>query len=478
MAGPPAQPLGAQPSAVARWSPFLVGLTTIAAIGGFLFGYDTGVVSGALLFLRSEFGGLSAVEQGAVVSGLLLGATMGALGGGWAADRLGRRPTLLAVSATFIAGIGIIVIAQNVWTLIAGRFVVGLGVGAASNTVPLYISEVAPASHRGRLVSVNQLMITVGIVVAYAVDYAFSATGAWRWMFGVGIIPAAALGLGMLVLPDTPRFLVKAGRRAEARAVLARTGQEDELAETLSAAHAAESQRRGWRDLLRPALRGSLIVGVGLAVLQQVTGINTVIYYAPTILSSTGLTSSSSILASVAVGLINVVMTMVAMAVIDRVGRRPLLLASLVGMVASLAVLGIAFQLSALGPALHWIALGCLMAYVASFAIGLGPVFWLLIAEIYPLRVRGQAMSLATAANWISNFVMGLTFLLLVDALGRAGTFWLYAAVGVFAIAFCYRRVPETRGRTLEQIEEEGATRAMLPVGADAPARGDGERMP
>jgi sugar porter (SP) family MFS transporter len=456
MAGRPAQRVGAQPPAAATWSRFLVGLTTIAAIGGFLFGFDTGVVSGALLFIRSQFGGLSAVEQGAVVSGLLLGAMVGALGGGWTADRLGRRPTLLLVSATFITGIVIIVVSQNVGTLILGRFVVGLGVGAASNTVPLYISEVAPAAHRGLLVSVNQLMITVGIVVAYAVDYLFAAGGAWRWMFGVGILPAAALGLGMLLLPDTPRFLVRAGRPAEARAVLLRTRQQDDLTGTLSATHAAESERPRWGELLRPALRGALIVGIGLAVLQQVTGINTVIYYAPTILSSTGLTSSSSILASVAVGLVNVVMTVVAMAVIDRVGRRPLLLASLAGMVVSLAVLGVAFRLSSLGPALHWVALACLMAYVASFAIGLGPVFWLLIAEIYPLRVRGEAMSLATAANWISNFVIGLTFLLLIDALGDAGTFWLYAAVGVLAIAFCHRLVPETRGRTLEQIEAAG----------------------
>jgi sugar porter (SP) family MFS transporter len=469
MAGERAGSPGGRPADVPRWSPFLVGLTTVAAIGGFLFGYDTGVVSGALLFVRHEFGGLSAFEQGAVVSGLLLGAMVGALVGGRSADRLGRRPTLLAVAATFIAGIVLIVVSTNVWVLILGRFVVGLGVGAASNTVPLYISEIAPAAVRGVLVSVNQLMITVGIVVAYAVDYSFAPSGAWRWMFGIGIIPAAALGLGMLLLPDTPRFLVRTGRLADARSVLARTHQEGHLTEAMGDAHPARSERPGWRQMLRPSLRGLLVIGMGLAVLQQVTGINTVIYYAPTIFSSTGLTSSSSILASVAVGAINVVMTVVSMAVIDRVGRRPLLLISLSGMVVSLVVLGIAFRLSGLGVALHWVALACLMAYVASFAIGLGPVFWLLIAEIYPLRVRGEAMSLAAAANWIANFVIGLTFLLLIDALGDAGTFWLYAAVGVLGIAFCYRLIPETRGRTLEQIEQEGAQRAGLSVSPAAP---------
>ncbi|HMC39363.1 MAG TPA: sugar porter family MFS transporter [Acidimicrobiales bacterium] len=435
------------------WSPYLIGVTAIAAVGGFLFGYDTGVISGALLFIKGQFGGLSAFYQGAVVSGLLLGAAVGALGGGWSADRFGRKRTAVAVAGLFIVGIVVILLAPSVWILIAGRFIVGVGVGAASNTVPLYISEIAPARARGRLVSVNQLMLTIGIVVAYLVDYAFSGSGSWRWMFGIGIVPAAVLGVGTLFLPESPKHLVKTGRFAEARAVLSRVHEEESLEHEIEQVARGESPRPGFRYLLRPSLRKVLFVGMGLAVLQQITGINTVIYYAPTILSSTGITNSSSILSSVLIGSINVVMTIVSMVLIDRIGRRPLLIASLTGMAASLAVLGLAFELSSLSGALQWVTVVCLVAYVASFAIGLGPVFWLLIAEIYPLQARGEAMSMASATNWIANFAVGLTFLLLIQAVGHAGAFWLYAVFGLLGVGFAARFVPETKGRTLEELE-------------------------
>jgi sugar porter (SP) family MFS transporter len=286
------------------------------------------------------------------------------------------------------------------------------------------------------------------------VDYAFASAGEWRWMFGVGLIPAIILGAAILFMPESPRWLVTRGRVDSARSVLARVHDEDALEDELRVVQES-SGRPGFRALLAPGLRVALILGIGLAVLQQVTGINTVIYYAPTILNSTGISSSNSILASLAVGAINVVMTIVSMSVIDRVGRRPLLLASLAGMVASLTLLGLALQLSSLGSAVHWLTLLFLVTYVASFAIGLGPVFWLLIAEIYPLRVRGEAMSVAAAFNWLANFAVGLTFLLLIDAVGRPLTFWFYAAIGVLAIAFTFKLVPETKGRTLEEIEED-----------------------
>jgi sugar porter (SP) family MFS transporter len=431
--------------------PFVAVVAAVAALGGFLFGYDTGVISGALLFIKQDFGGLSSFLQGAVVSGLLLGATLGALVAGRMADALGRRPTIVVAALTFVVGIVVVLVSTGVWVMIAGRFVIGLGIGLVSMTVPLYISEVAPPSHRGALVSLNQLMIVSGILVAYLVDYAFAGASNWRAMFAVGLIPAVLLGVGMLFLPETPRWLVGRGRLDQARRVLARTHDENSLEEEVRAVEQERGRGRDWRALLAPGLRPLLIVGVGLAVLQQVTGINTVIYYAPTILQQTGLSSSTSILASVSVGAINLVMTVVSIFLIDRLGRRPLLLASLTGMVVSLGGLGAAFALG-LGSGLSWIALFFLVAYVGSFAVGMGPVFWLLIAEIYPLRLRGQAMSVATAANWLSNFAVGLTFLLLIDTLGRAGTFWLYALVGVVAIAFSWRFVPETKGRTLEQI--------------------------
>jgi sugar porter (SP) family MFS transporter len=437
---------------LAAGGPFVAVVAAVAALGGFLFGFDTGVVSGALLFIKQDFGGLSSFLQGAVVSGLLLGAMLGAVAAGRMADSLGRRPTIMIAALTFVVGIVLVLVSPDVWVLIAGRFVIGLGIGVVSMTVPLYISEVAPPSHRGALVSINQLMIVTGILVAFLVDYTFAGAANWRAMFAVGLIPAALLGVGMLFLPETPRWLVGRGRIEQARRVLARTHDEDSLEEEIRAVEQDQGRRRDWRALLAPGLRPLLVVGVGLAVLQQVTGINTVIYYAPTILQQTGLSSSNSILATVGVGAINLVMTVVSLLLIDRAGRRPLLLVSLTGMVVSLIGLGVAFGLSGLGAGLSWIALICLIAYVGSFAIGMGPVFWLLISEIYPLRVRGEAMSVATAANWLSNFAVGLTFLLLLSTLGRAGTFLLYAAVGVAAIAFSWRLVPETKGRTLEQI--------------------------
>ncbi|MDX6698601.1 MAG: hypothetical protein QOE65_1998 [Solirubrobacteraceae bacterium] len=453
-------------SRLAGGGPFVGVVAVVAALGGFLFGYDTGVISGALLFIKQDFGGLSSFLQGAVVSGLLLGATLGALVAGRMADSLGRRPTIIVAAVTFVVGIVVVLVSPGVWVLIAGRFVIGLGIGLVSMTVPLYISEVAPPSHRGALVSINQLMLVTGILVAYLVDYAFAGAADWRAMFAVGLIPAVLLGVGMLFLPETPRWLVGRGHLDRARRVLARTHDEGSLEEEIRAVEQERGRDRDWRAPLAPGLRPLLIVGVGLAVLQQVTGINTVIYYAPTILQQTGLSSSTSILASVSVGAINLVMTVVSLFLIDRLGRRPLLLASLTGMVVSLGGLGLAFALG-LGSGLSWIALFFLVTYVGSFAIGMGPVFWLLISEIYPLRVRGEAMSVATAANWLSNFAVGLTFLLLIDTLGRAGTFWLYALVGVVAIAFSWRLVPETKGRTLEQIAtaRRGAQGVTTPTG-------------
>lgn len=422
-------------------------VTAIAAVGGFLFGYDTGVISGALLFIRHDFD-LTAFEEGAIVSSLLLGAMLGALAGGSWADRFGRKRTILAAAALFIAGIVLAIVAESEGVLILARFVIGLGVGVASDTVPLYIGEMAPPEARGRLVSMNQLMITVGIVAAYLVDYVFSAGENWRAMFAVGLIPAGILGLGMLLLPDTPRWLLSRGREREARAIAEQLGQADVL--EIGDARGQEV-KRDWRALAARNLRRVLVIGIGLAVLQQVTGINTVIYYAPTILQEVGLASDNAILSAVPIGVVNIVMTVVSIAVIDRVGRRPLVLGSLAGMVVSIAGLGFVFQLDAGGA----VAVICLVAYVASFAIGMGPIFWLLIAEIYPQRVRGEAMSVATASNWLANFAVAQTFPLLLSGIGSAATFWIYAGLGVLAIWFALALVPETKDRTLEELEAE-----------------------
>ncbi len=433
---------------------FVYVATAISALGGMLFGYDIGVISGAILFIKKEFS-LSPGMEEIVVSSVLLGSLVGAAVGGILADRLGRRRILIVTAVVFGSGaIGAALAPGTAW-LVAARIVGGTAIGIASFVAPLYISEIAPVDIRGKLVSINQVALTSGIVISYIIDYAFAGSQAWRWMFALAVIPAASFGIGLLFIPDSPRWLVDRGHAEQARAVLERIrapGQvEGELSEIR---HSAAQQMGHWSELLSPLLRPAMIVGIGLAVAQQITGINTVIYYAPTIFRFAGLSSASAaILASVGVGVVNVVLTVVAMQLIDRVGRRPLLLASLAGMALSLFVLGMAFSLPQLSGSLGWIAVISLMVYVGSFAVGLGPVFWLMLSEIYPLRIRGRAMSVGTVANWSANLIVALSFLTLTQVLGKPATFWLYGAVSIGAWFFSFFLVPETKGRSLEEIE-------------------------
>jgi sugar porter (SP) family MFS transporter len=437
---------------------FLYFATIVAALSGLLFGYDTGVVSGAVLFLKIQYH-LSATMEEIVTSVVLVGAILGALGSGRLADMFGRRLLMIATAAVFLAGVLVTAFAPNIATLIAGRIVVGVGIGVASYLGPLYISEISPASKRGGLVALNQLLLTLGILISYFVDYALSGSGAWRWMFGLAVVPAVALGVGMLFLPESPRWLVQKGRIAQAAQALKRfDGGEDvrtEIAGINRSLHAGGKQG-GWRDLIGPNVRPALLVGLALAAFDQLTGINTIIYYTPTIFQLVGFGSAAhSILASVSVGVINVAMTVVAVRLVDRVGRRPLLLWGLTGMIVGLALVGLSFDLHRFGHWQGYIAVASLILYVGAFAIGLGPVFWLLISEIYPLEVRGLGMSIASLANWGFNLLVTLTFLTLAHVLGLSWTFWAYALMSVAAWFFAKRFVPETKGRSLEQIEKE-----------------------
>jgi MFS transporter, SP family, galactose:H+ symporter len=436
---------------------FVLIAAVFAALGGLLFGYDTGVISGALIFIKSQFH-LSVFHQELVVSVVLIGAAAGALSGGRLADAFGRRFMLLVTAVIFVAGAMVCATAGSLDVLVAGRLIVGLGIGFSCNTVPVYISEVSPAEARGWQVSLFQLAITVGILAAYMVDYAFAASGEWRWMLGLAVVPGAILGLGMLGMPQTPRWLAKHGHAEAARKVLARIrGTQDvdlefrEIQETLSRA----DERGHFSDLMASSVRPALIIGIGLAIAQQITGINTVIYYAPTIIQSAGIPSASgAILATAGIGVVNFLMTIVAMRLIDRVGRRPLLLTGIAGMIVSLGVLGFVFRSHEPSTALGWLATIILMAYVASFAISLGPIFWLLIAEIYPLKIRGIAEGTAAGTNWAANLLVSITFLSLVQASGPSRTFWLYGSLAVASFVFAYALVPETKGRTLEEIEK------------------------
>jgi SP family galactose:H+ symporter-like MFS transporter len=425
-----------------------------AALGGLLFGYDTGVISGALIFIKRDFN-LTTIAEEIVVSGVLLGATMGAILGGQMADRFGRRRVLLVTATIFGVGALASALASSPGILIASRIVLGIAIGLSSTNVPVYLSEVSPPAARGRIVSLFQLAVTAGIVSAYVVDYAFAKVGGWRWMLGLAVAPAVIFGTGMFFLPETPRWLIRSGRRELARGVLIRirdsSDVDPEITE-IEASLAQQVQSGSWSDLFHRHVRPALVVGLGLAVFQQITGINTVIYYAPKILQAAGFASASgAILATAGVGVVNFGMTIVAMLLVDRIGRRPLLLVGIAGMIVTLAVLALSFHSTFAN--LEWIAVISLMGYVASFAIGLGPIFWLIIAEIYPLKVRGLAEGTAATFNWASNLIVSLTFLTLLEKLGASSTFALYAFFSVASWLFSYYRVPETKGRTLEQIE-------------------------
>ncbi len=443
-------------AAQAQETGFVFAAAAFAALGGLLFGYDTGVISGALIFIRTQFG-LSTFQQELVVSVVLVGAATGALTGGRLADLFGRRFMLIITALIFIAGAIVCAGAPSLNFLVIGRLIVGLGIGFATSTVPIYISEVSPPQARGWQVSLFQLAITIGILAAYVVDYIYTQSGGWRWMLGLAVVPGAILGLGMIGMPESPRWLAEHGHSDLARQVLARVRGTDnvepewlEIQQTL--AHRGERGR--FADLFSPSTRTALLIGVGLAIFQQVTGINTVIYYAPLIVRSAGIpTASGAILATAGIGLVNVLMTIVAMWLIDRMGRRPLLLIGIGGMIFSLAVLGFVFRGPA-GGTLAWLAVITLMVYVASFAISLGPIFWLLIAEIYPLRIRGIAEGTAAGVNWAFNFLVSFTFLTLLESLGTSLTFWLYATLAIASWLFSYYLVPETKGRTLEEIEQ------------------------
>ncbi len=452
-----AEDLGSHAAEVRRGEDrsFVIGISIIAAMAGLLFGYDTGVISGALLFLKKDFA-LGTGMQEIVTSIVLVGAVIGAASGGWMTDKFGRRKSIFIIAILFVGGAIWTSLAPTVGWLIIGRFIVGFAIGVGSFTGPLYISEVAPPSVRGSLVSINQLMITFGILVSYGVDFALAGGGAWRWMFALAAIPGFILAVGMLFLPTSARWLVRMNRKEEARKVLQRVRKVQDVQKELDQISELEKLQRESKGVLREKwVRPALVVGIGLAIFQQITGINTIIYYGPTIFQFAGIASASSdIFAELIVGAVNFLMTIVALILIDRVGRRPLLLWGLVGMTISLIVLGLAFLYSGTGNTLGYVAIACLIVYIGSFAVGLGPVFWLLISEIYPLRVRGRASGIATIFNWGFNLLVTLTFLSLTQWIGRPETFWVYAFFGVVTWFFVYFLVPETKGHTLEDIEK------------------------
>jgi sugar porter (SP) family MFS transporter len=434
-----------------------IALYGFGALGGFLFGYDTGVIAGALLFIRQEFA-LTPFAQGLVVSSLLFGALLGAAAAGALAHRLGQRRLLIGAGIVFTVGAVAAAVAPGPGALIGARFVLGLAVGVASVHVPLYLSEISPTHVRGGLSALNQIMIGLGILTAYLVSYALSGVGAWRMMVGLAVIPSVLLIIGMYYQPESPRWLMLHGRRNEALAVMRRTRRDEEEVqrELAQMVRASAMPHLGLLGALRmralwPALAGA----AGLAILQQFVGINTIVYYSPTILKAAGYTAGGAILATLLLSMVSTAATIVSARVVDHVGRRPLLVCGAVGMAVAMGVLGWVFSGGLLDTSGgQVIALAGILAYKISFALSWGPIVWVMLPEVLPLRVRAPAMGAASLLNWLSNFIVSLLFPVLLAA-GAGGVFAIFAAFALGAAVFAALALHETKQRSLEAIEAE-----------------------
>lgn len=434
---------------------FLWRVSFIAGLGGLLYGFDVGIIAAALIFIRSSFG-LSSGMEGVVVSVVAIGAMLGALVGGPVADMIGRIPTLASGGVLFIAGSILAPVSPNITTLICARALLGLAIGFTSVTAPVYVSELAPPQTRGMLIGLYQFALALGIALADLTGYLLAGNHAWRWMFGVGVVPAVVFLLLVLTVPESPRWLVAQGRMREAQEVIRSYIDESgalALLNTIQASLMMKSERR-WSALWSPAVRRGLLIAVGFTVLQQVTGINTVIYYGPRILSLAGVASdTSAIFATFLIALVNVLATGIALPLVDRVGRKPLLYCGVGGMMLSLLLLSFAFHNhTSIGSWLGFLATSCMMLYIACFAFSMGPIGWILVAEVFPLRLRGRGVAAATLGSGISNFVVSLTFLQLIHVVGNSMTFSIYAGFCVITLLFVCFVIPETRGRELESI--------------------------
>lgn len=442
--------------ASARSRVYVLFLSMVAAISGFLFGFDTAVINGVLLFLQRQFA-LSTIETEIAASALLLGCLLGAAGASLVGDRFGRRSSLLLAAILFAASTVGASLAHSVLVFSIGRLLGGLAIGLSSVLTPVYIAEVAPARNRGRLVSMNQLAIVVGILVAYMVSWSLAGLGAasWRWMLGVAALPALAFFAGLCLIPESPRWLISTGQRARGREVLVRIYGADQAERQAATVEAAASSEEGsWHEVFSRSMRRPLIVAVALAVLCQITGINTVLYYGSILISEhvRGQTSSTALMANIIIGGTNLICTLIALYCLDRWGRRTMLLTASAGMTAALAVLVIAYRIPGVSPVL---ILACILGYTGFFAFAMGPVPWVVISEIFPTKIRGRAASIATSTLWSGTLIVTLTFLSLIRSLGVSGTFGIYAIFSALTFVFIWKMVPETRGKTLERIQAE-----------------------
>ncbi|MEV5438453.1 sugar porter family MFS transporter [Streptomyces sp. NPDC052682] len=444
-------------------------ITVIATFGGLLFGYDTGVINGALPYMTEDLG-LTPVTEGMVTSSLLLGAALGAVAGGRLSDARGRRRTILTLAVLFFAGALGCTLAPSTAVMVVARFVLGLAVGGASVTVPVYLAEVSPAERRGALVTRNELMIVSGQLLAFTSNAVIArvggeAGGVWRWMLVVATLPAVVLWFGMLVMPESPRWLAAQSRFSDAlevlRQVRSRQRAEAELSEVSALAVQDGREKLGGIQEMKavPWVRRLMFVGFGIAVVQQITGVNTIMYYGTQILTDAGFAADSALTANIANGVISVLATFAGIWLLGRVDRRPMLMAGQLGTTAALLLIGVFSLVLPSGDGRAYAVLAMTVTFLAFQQGAISPVTWLMLSEIFPMRMRGFGMGVAAVVLWLTNFVIGLVFPSLVSGIGISSTFFLFVAVGLVSLAFVHRCVPETRGRTLETLEAELRTR-------------------
>ncbi|MFG6075890.1 sugar porter family MFS transporter [Erwinia sp. OPT-41] len=437
-------------------NPFTWFVCMMAALSGLLFGLDIGVIAGALPFLAKDLH-ISNHEQEWVVSSMMFGAAIGALAAGWMSSKLGRKKSMLAGATLFIIGSLWSALSPDVESLIFSRVLLGLAVGVASYTAPLYLAEIAPERIRGSMISMYQLMLTTGIVVAYLSDTAFSYSGSWRWMLGVIAIPAVILFIGVLFLPNSPRWLASHGRFNEAQRVLDRLRNTSEQAkqELDDIRESLKVKQHGW-SLFRNNgnFRRAVWLGMLLQLMQQFTGMNVVMYYAPKIFGIAGFSSTGEQMwGTVIVGMVNVLATLIAIGLVDRWGRKPMLTTSFLVMAIGMGVLGTLLHLGVETDFRKYFAIAMLLIFIVGFAMAAGPVVWLLCSEIQPLKGRDFGITASTTTNWVGNMIVGATFLTMLEKFGNANTFWFYAALNLAFILLTIWLVPETKHVTLEHIE-------------------------
>ncbi|WP_218185617.1 sugar porter family MFS transporter [Salidesulfovibrio brasiliensis] len=432
---------------------YVVVISTVSALAGLLFGFDTGVIAGALEPLAHHFAVQSEFTKELIVAAVTLGALGGAICSGKASSRLGRKHSIILSALLFIAGTLCTSLAQSVLMVVAGRLVMGFAVGLSAMVVPMYLSEVSPPSIRGGVVFTFQLAITIGIFAAYVINSIYAENENWRWMFGVGILPALLLFFGMLRLPESPRWLVLKNRTEEARRVLLKIMAVEKTEAALnSIKESVQHPQGGLRELFSKRFLPLVAIAFTLFVLQQLSGINTIFYYAPTVFKEAGF--SDPVMVSLLPASVNVASTVLGIWVVDRLGRRGLAYIGFAGMAVCLILLGADLNgmVGGHGPE-PLVSLVSVLCYIFFFAISLGGVPYIVMSELFPLTLRSVGMATASCANWGFNFLVSLTFLTLSSTLGMGTTFWLYACFMVLGLVFTYLFLPETKGRRLEDIE-------------------------